>query len=100
MYIQFNALALGRLPPTIMAPQDFKSFLFSQTKLPKTIRLPGNLDIWSFYKFLTRMSTTENNKLLIIQLIPLLDAQNSYSIYKVHNLPALMLLRQIKVNPL
>lgn len=76
-----------------MAPQDLKSLLLSiKTKLPRTLRLPGNPDedLWSFYKFLTCTSTTEDNKLLIILSIPLLDAQDTYSIYKVHNLPALM----------
>lgn len=76
-----------------MTPQDIKSLLLSvKTKLPRTLRLPGNPDedLWSFYKFLTCTSTTEDNKLLIILSIPLLDAQDTYSIYKVHNLPALM----------
>lgn len=60
--------------------------------MPRTLRLPRNpdKDLWSFYKFLTCTSTTENYKLLIILSIPLLDAQDTYSIYKVHNLPALM----------
>lgn len=93
LYIQLNALALGHLTPSIMAPQDLKSLLLSiKTKLPRTLRLPENPDedLWSFYKFLTCTSTTENNKLLIILSIPLLDVQDTYSIYKVHNLPALM----------
>lgn len=93
LYIQLNALALGHLTPSIMAPQDLKSLLLSiKTKLPRTLRLPENQDedLWSFYKFLTCTSTTENNKLLIILSIPSIDVQDTYSIYKVHNLPALM----------
>lgn len=98
LYIQLNALALGHLTPSIMAPQDLKSLLLSiKTKLPRALRLPRNPDedLWSFYKFLTCTSTTEDNKLLIILSIPLLDAQDNYSIYKVHNLPALMTIKVI-----
>lgn len=60
--------------------------------MPRNLRLPGtpDEDLWSFYKFLTRTSTTENNKLLIILSKPLLHAQDTYNIYKVHNLPALV----------
>lgn len=92
LYIQFNALALGHLTPSIMALQDLKSLLLSiTTKLTRTLRLPGNLDeLWSFNKFLTCSSTTEDNKLLIILSILLLDAQDTHSIYKVHNLSAFM----------
>lgn len=93
LYIRLNALALEHLTPSIMAPKNLKSLLVSIKKmLPRTLRLPGNSveDLWSFYKFLTCTYTTENNKLLIILSIPLLHAQDTYSIYKVHNLPALM----------
>lgn len=84
LYIQLNALALGHLTPSIMAPQDLKSLLLSiKTKLPRTLRLPGNPDedLWSFYKFLTCTSTTEDNKLLIILSIPLLDAQEIPTVF-------------------
>lgn len=45
LYIQLNALALGHLTPSIMAPRNFKSLLFSiKPKMPRTLRLPGNPD--------------------------------------------------------
>lgn len=45
LYIQLNVLALGHLTPSIMAPQDLKSLLsLIKTKLPRTLRLPGNPD--------------------------------------------------------
>lgn len=93
LYIQLNALAIGHLTPSIMAPHDLKDLLLTiKTKLPRTLRLPGNPDedLWSFYKFLTCTSTTADNKLLIILSIPLLDAQETYHVYKIHNIPALM----------
>jgi uncharacterized coiled-coil protein SlyX len=93
LYIQLNALAIGHLTPSIMAPSELRSLLLTiKTKLPRTLQLPGNpdTDLWSFYKFLTCTSTTHDNKLLIILSIPLLDAQETYLIYRIHNLPALM----------
>lgn len=55
LYIQLNALAIGHLTPSIMAPHDLKDLLLTiKTKLPRTLRLPGNPDedLWSFINFL------------------------------------------------
>jgi hypothetical protein len=93
LYIQLNALALGHLTPSIMAPGELRSLLLDiKTTLPRTLQLPGNLDsdLWSFYKFLKCTSTTHNNQLLIVLSVPLLDARETYMIYKIHNLPALI----------
>ena len=93
LYLQLNALALGHLTPSIMAPYELKDLLLAiKTKLPQTLRLPGDpeKDLWPFYKFLRSTSTTVDNKLLIILSIPLLDAQDTYNIFKIQNLPALV----------
>ena len=43
LYLQLNALALGHLTPSIMAPYELKDLLLAiKTKLPQKLRLPGD----------------------------------------------------------
>ena len=87
---QLNMLSLGHLSPSVITPSKL-SFLLARVKekLPVSVRLPvdPSKDLWKYYHILSCTTIFENNKLITIVKIPLLDVNEEYEIFKVHNLP-------------
>ena len=87
---KINGLALGRLTPSIVTPDNLKSILMEiQGKLGPTQDLPSDPDknLFTFYEYLTCKTILENNRILVVISIPILDYRNEFDIYETINLP-------------
>jgi len=87
---QLNMLSLGHLSPSVISPTNLKQLLKEiSDRLPRYLELFGNpnKDMWFFYRFLTCTTILYDDKILTVILIPLLDANNKFEIYRTYNLP-------------
>ena len=83
-------LSWGHLSPSVITPTNLKQLLKEiSDKLPRYLELFGNPneDMWFFYRFLTCTTILYDDKILTVILIPLLDANNRFEIYRTYNLP-------------
>ena len=84
-----NVLAIGQATPSIIRPIQLKQLLRDiQKQLPKHLKLhvDANSDIWEFYKDVPCMSTFEADQIFIIMNIPLINAADSYNIFRIYNM--------------
>lgn len=87
---QLNMLSLGHLSPSVITRTNLKQLLKEiSDRLPRYLELFGNPneDMWFFYRFLTCTTILYDDKILTVILIPLLDANNRFEIYRTYNLP-------------
>ena len=85
-----NIHTTGKLTTDILDPTHLRQELLKiQKQLPDTLSLPDdpNSDIWHFYKFLSVVSVTHINNLILMINIPLLDMDSKMTLYRTYNLP-------------
>ena len=90
LQLQLNMLALGRLTPSTITPSTLRQLLLDiREKLNPPLTLTGDprTELWKFYKHLTCTTMFMDNKILVIVPVPLLDMQEDFEVYQVHNLP-------------
>lgn len=90
MELQVNVLSAGKLAPSVVTPKRLQAILESiQLSLRTTVKLPVDprKNIWLYYRFLTCSTFFDANKIIVVVPIPLLDINNEFEVYKVHNLP-------------
>ena len=90
LQLQLNMLSIGKLSPTIIFPLKLRDLLIDiQTRIAAPLRLPGDpkADLWHFYKMLTCTTIVEEDKILVVVPVPLLDSNDDFEVYRVHNLP-------------
>ena len=83
-------LSIGKLSPSIIYPLKLRDLLVDiQTRISAPLRLPGDpkADIWHFYKTLTCTTIVEEDNILVVVPVPLLDSNDDFDVYRVHNLP-------------
>ena len=86
LQLQLNMLSIGKLSPSIISPLKLRDLLIDiQTRIATPLRLPGDpkADLWHFYKMLTCTTIVEEDKILV----PLLDSNDDFEVYRIHNLP-------------
>ena len=90
LQLQLNMLSIGKLSPGIISPLKLRDLLIDiQTRIAAPLRLPGDpkADLWHFYKMLTCSIIVEEDKILVVAPVPLLDSNDDFEVYRVHNLP-------------
>ena len=90
LQLQLNMLSIGKLSPSIISPLKLRDLLIDvQTRIAAPLRLPGDpkADLWHFYKTLTCTTIVEEDKILVVVPVPLLDSNDDFEVYRVHNLP-------------
>jgi hypothetical protein len=97
--LQLNMLSLGKLSPSTITPRNLRDLLLDiKTQLPSRLSLPGDPvnDLWYFYRSLTCNTILEDNMILVVIVVPLLDSNGKFEIYKIHNLPIPMSHEKLK----
>ena len=90
LQLQLNMLSIGKLSPSIISPLKLRDLLVDiQTRISAPLRLPGDpkADLWHFYKTLTCTTIVEEDEILVVVPVPLLDSNDDFDVYRVHNLP-------------
>ena len=90
LQLQLNMLSIGKLSPSIISLLKLRDLLIDiQTRIAAPLRLPGDpkADIWHFYKMLTCTTIVEEDKILVVVAVPLLNSNDDFEVYRVHNLP-------------
>jgi len=90
LQLQLNMLSIGKLSPSIISPLKLRDLLVDiQTRISAPLRLPGDpkADLWHFYKTLTCTTIVEEDEILVVVPAPLLDSNDDFDVYRVHNLP-------------
>ena len=80
----------GSLNQNIIDPIHFRQGLIKINKqLSTQLSIPGNprTNIWHYYKFLTLMPISHDNKIILMIKIPLTDLDSSMTLYKIYYLP-------------
>ena len=90
LQLQLNMLSIGKLSPGIISPLKLRDLLIDiQIRIAAPLRLPGDpkTDLWHFYKMLTCTTIVEEDKILVVVPVSLLDSNDDFEVYRVHNLP-------------
>ena len=90
LQLQLNMLSIGKLSPSIISPLALRHLLVDiQTRMAAPRRLSGDpkADLWHFYKTLTCTTVVEEDKIVVVVQVPLLDSNDDFEVYRVHNLP-------------
>lgn len=81
---QLEMLSLGHLTPSIVTPGQLKELLLKiQTKLSQHLTADPTKELWKCYKALHYAILIEDNKMLVLMVIPLLDTENDFEIYQI-----------------
>ena len=87
--LELSFLAIGHISPNLLSPEELSKVLFQiRSKIPSAFRLPTHpgRKLWSYFRTLNCKAIIEDNKLIVVISIPLLDADEKYQLYQVHNL--------------
>ena len=88
--LKLNLLAIGKLTPSLITPNQFKTLLTDiQKHLPHTLKLPSDVqdDLWHFYRIFSCETIIEDDHVLVLISIPLIDTNYELELYKVYNIP-------------
>ena len=88
------SLATHKVTLNLIPPVDLRSILYDvEIKLkanPKlTLPFVEKADIWSYYQFLKINAFVHCDMLIIILILPLIDRDLEFDLFKAHNLPLL-----------
>ena len=87
--LELSFLALGHVSPNLISPEELSKLLFDlKSQIPRNFRLPTHpgRKLWSYFRNLNCAAVIEENKIVIILTVPLLDSDDRYELYEVHNL--------------
>ena len=87
--LELSFLAIRHISPNLLSPEELSKILHQvRSKLPAAFRLPTHPSrkLWSYFRTLNCAAIIDNKKLIIIVTIPLLDNDESYQLYEIHNL--------------
>ena len=88
------SLATHKVSPNLIPPADLRSILLdAENKLkanPKlAIPVSEKADIWSYYQFLKINAFVQSDMLIVVLILPLIDRDLEFDLFKVHGLPLL-----------
>ena len=87
--LETSFLAIGHISPNLILPKEMSKVLFQiKNKIPPMFRLPSSpgRKLWSYFRTLNCAAIIEDDKLIILIVIPLVDANEKYQLYEIHNL--------------
>ena len=87
--LELSFLAIGHVSPNLFSPEELSKILFQlRSQIPAAFKLPTNPGrrLWSYFRTLNCAAVIEDKKMIIIMTIPLLDADENYQLYEIHNL--------------
>ena len=87
---QLSFMSFSRLSTSIVNPFEFKRVLEGiSSRLPPNLRLPSDPKdrLWAYYHSLELTTILEENQIIIVTVLPLMQYDNHFEIYKVINLP-------------
>ena len=90
LLLQLNFLAIGRLTPSIITPDNLRKLIIQiQENIKPPLRLTADPkdELWKFYSYLTCSTLMDRGKIIVTVKIPLLDSREEYEVFKVHTLP-------------
>jgi len=88
------SLTTHKVTPNLIPPTDLRSILSSvEEKLrmnPKlSLPISQKADIWSYYQFLKINAFVHQDMLIVILILPLIDKDLEFNLFKAHSLPLL-----------
>ena len=88
------SLATHKVTPNLIPPADLRSILYDveiKLKANPKLALPvvEKADIWSYYQFLKINAFVHRDMLIIVLILPLIDRELEFDLFKAHNLPLL-----------
>ena len=88
--MQLNFIAIGKLNPSVISPKQLKNILIDiEKQLPKMLALPMDprTQLLDYFKLLSCTSIMIDQRIVIIIMLPLVDINGNFKIYKAHSLP-------------
>ncbi|MEW8546301.1 MAG: hypothetical protein AB2693_22520, partial [Candidatus Thiodiazotropha sp.] len=87
--LELSFLAIGHASPNLFTAEELSRILFQiKNRMPTAFRLPSHpgRKLWSYFRTLDCSAIIQDKALIIIVTIPLLDANDKYQLYEIHNL--------------
>ncbi len=89
-----TSLATHKVTPNLISPYDLRNILRDveeKLKANPKLMLPvaKEADIWSYYQFMKIEAFVEQDMLIVILVLPLIDKDLQFDLFKAHNLPLL-----------
>ena len=88
------SLTTHKVSPNLIPPTDLRNILNDISKKlitnPKlSLPIHENADIWSYYQFLKIDAFVHSNMLIVVLVLPLIDKELEFDLYRAHSLPLL-----------
>lgn len=94
IYEYMTSLMTHKVTPNLIPPtdlrdilQDVKAKLVANPKL--ALPIDRNANIWSYYQFLKINSFVHRDMLIVVLILPLIDKDLQFDLFKAHSLPLL-----------
>jgi hypothetical protein len=89
-----TSLATHKVTPNLISPYDLRKILSDveeKLKANPRLTLPTSqqTDIWSYYQFLKIEAFVQSDMLIVILVLPLIDKDLQFDLFRAHNLPLL-----------
>ena len=89
-----TSLTSHKVTPNLIPPTDLRDILNDVSKKlivnPKlSLPIHEDADIWSYYQFLKIDAFVDSDMLIIVLMLPLIDKDLEFDLYKAHSLPLL-----------
>ncbi|MEW8543129.1 MAG: hypothetical protein AB2693_06300, partial [Candidatus Thiodiazotropha sp.] len=99
--VQLSFMSLSKLSTSIVNPFEFQRILADiGSKLPPNLRLPSKPKdgLWAYYHTLELTTVLEEDRIIVIIVLPLMQYDNHFEIYKAINLPVPLMNEAIKTS--
>ena len=88
------SLTTHKVSPNLIPPTDLRNILNDISKKlitnPKlSLPIHEDADIWSYYQFLKIDAFVHNDMLIVVLVLPLIDKDLEFDLYRAHSLPLL-----------
>ena len=87
--LELSFLAIGHASPNLFTAEELTKILFQiKSRIPTAFRLPSHpgRKLWSYFRTLNCAAVIQDKALIILVTIPLVDANDRYQLYEIHNL--------------
>ena len=92
IYEYMTSLTTDKVTPNLIPPtdltdilEDVKTRLVANPKL--ALPVDKNANIWSYYQFLKTDSFVHHDMLIVVLILPLIDKDLQFDLFKAHSLP-------------
>ena len=99
--VQLSFMSLSKLSTSIVNPFELKRILNDiGSRLPPNLRLPSQTKdgLWAYYHSLELTTVLEKDRIIVIIVLPLLQYDNHFEIYKAINLPVPLINEAVKTS--